>query len=58
MYECVKPGTDIRTDEHKSYFWLGKTNNAITYQPNRPALQTNSTELIIKKIQDCGRHSY
>ena len=43
IHECVKPGTHIKTDEHKSYFWLGKTTNARTYQPSRPALHTHST---------------
>ena len=41
--ECIKPGTHISTDEHKSYHWLGKTTNNRTYQPSRPALYTHST---------------
>ena len=34
----VEVGTTIKTDEHKSYYWLGKTTSARTYQPCRPAL--------------------
>ena len=41
--ECVLPGTLIESDEHKSYFWLGKTTNNRTYRPCRPALYTHST---------------
>ena len=42
-HECAKPGTHIKTDERKSYFWLGKTTNARTFQPSGPALHTHST---------------
>ena len=34
----VKPGTIIKTDEHKAYYWLGKTTNSKTHQPCCPAL--------------------
>ena len=27
-HDCVKPGTHTKTNEHKSYFRLGKTTNA------------------------------
>ena len=33
----------MKKDENKSYFQLGKTINARTYQPSRPALHAHST---------------
>ena len=38
IHEYVKVGTTIKTDEHKAYYWLGKTTSARTFQPCRPAL--------------------
>ena len=43
MYESKKPGTHAKIDDHTSYFWLGKTTNARTHQPSRPALYAHST---------------
>jgi len=38
VHEYVKVGTTIKTDEHKVYYWLGKTTSKKTFQPCRPAL--------------------
>ena len=34
----MKVSTTIKTDEHKSYYWLGKTTSSRTNQPCCPAL--------------------
>ena len=36
--EYVRVGTTIKTDEHKAYYWLGKTTSNKTFEPCRPAL--------------------
>ena len=44
--ECVRVGTTIKTDEHKAYYWLGKTTSKRTFQPCRPALYIHKNAII------------
>ena len=49
IHECIKPDTHVKTDGHKSYFWLSKTTNSRTHQPSRPSLHTHPTVFHKKK---------
>ena len=42
IYEIIKPGAHITSDEHKSYWWLEKTSNMKTWHPSRPVLYSHS----------------
>ena len=43
IHHAVHPGTHIKTDEHKSYYWLGRTTPNCGFHPCRPPLYIHTT---------------